>query len=137
MAKLHIYKMINMGDYDTRSEIVWGTEVYTERGLRQRFYKMIDSLPKKLKDDYGKDCDFSQPQTIEIGTICDIINDICNYNLNAYYIVDETDLEVDEKELYRVFLESAALLAAMEKQTHPDRPITEITKSVVDHITRN
>lgn len=52
MTNLPVYKFIRFGDYDTRSEIVDGVKIFTEQALRQRFCKMIDSLPKTLIDAY-------------------------------------------------------------------------------------
>ncbi len=135
MTNLPVYKFIRFGDYDTRSEIVDGVKIFTEQALRQQFCKMIDSLPKTLIDAYKNDCDFSKPDTIPVGMICEIINDISNYNQVAYYKVVQDTIGIDETVLYRAILERAANLASLEKQANPDKPIQEITKTVVDYIT--
>lgn len=67
--------------------------------------------------------------------ICEIINDISNYNQVAYYKVVQDTIGIDETVLYRAILERAATLASLEKQANPDKPIQEITRTVVDYIT--
>lgn len=96
--KIRLYKFIDLGDQDTRYEIFDATQVITEKELRKIFFNMVKNriISQKEIDDYRADPDYKlDGDFTKIGTIIDMINDICNYNVEQYYIVQEIDVEID------------------------------------------
>ena len=94
-VKLKLYKFIDMGDQDTRYEIFDAVQILTEEELRKQFFYMIENriISQKEIDDYRADPDYKLDGGFtKIGTIVDMINDICNYNAEQYYIVQEINL---------------------------------------------
>lgn len=97
--KQRLYKFIDLGDQDTRYEIFDAVQVLTEKELRSVFYNMVKNriISQKEIDDYKADPDYKlDGDFTQIGTIIDMINDICNYNTAQYFIVGEIDVEIGD-----------------------------------------
>lgn len=102
---LHLYKVLNMEscDMDNGNDVMGSVWVMTEKDLRKEFRWLINNhrLPEQLIADYKQDPDYSKEDwsgdfdKIKIGTIIDMMNDICNYTCGEGYYIIETDIEVE------------------------------------------
>ena len=102
---LHLYKVVDMGncDMDNGEDVLDATRVMTEKDLRKEFEWALKHkyIPEQLIKDYKQDPNYSsedwkQPETsLKIGTIVDIMNDICNYQSGIGYYILETDIDVE------------------------------------------
>lgn len=105
--KIKLYKVLDMGncDMDNGNDVMDAVVVMTEKELRNEFLWAYNNgkIPQELIDDYAGDPDYCDElddnpelKDLKIGTIIDIMNDICNYDCgNGYYIL-ETDIEIGE-----------------------------------------
>ena len=98
---LHLYKVLNMGDYGNCDDLE-KTQVMTEKDLRQEFLWAYNNgkIPHELIDDYKNNTDYKNEYwndigNLRVGTMIDIMNDICNYNCGEGYYILETDVEVE------------------------------------------
>lgn len=98
---LHLYKVLDMSDYGNCDDLE-KTQVMTERNLREEFGYAVnnDIVPIQLMKDYQQgeyaDEDWSDPEnTLRIGVIIDMMNDICNYKSGTGYYILETDVDVE------------------------------------------
>lgn len=103
---LHLYKVCILDDnvknpYDS-------IRVMTEKDLRKEFLWVynLGEIPHELIDDYKADPDYSKENwndmgNLRVGTMIDIMNDICYYNCGEGYYITETDVDVqlDRKKL--------------------------------------
>ena len=103
--KIKLYKVLDMGncDMDNGNDVMDAVVVMTEKELRNEFLWAYNNgkIPHDLLCDYKQDNDYRDEYwddlgNLRIGTIIDIMNDICNYDCgNGYYIL-ETDIEIGE-----------------------------------------
>lgn len=98
---LHLYKVLDMSDYGNCDDLE-KTHVMTEKDLRREFGYAVnnDIVPIQLMKNYQQgeyaDEDWSDPEnTLRIGVIIDMMNDICNYKSSTGYYILETDIDVD------------------------------------------
>lgn len=99
---LHLYKVLDMSDYGNCDDLE-RTYVMTEKTLRKEFGYAVnnDIMPIQLMKDYQQSSDYSSEDwsdpenTLRIGVIIDMMNDICNYKSGTGYYILETDIEVD------------------------------------------
>lgn len=98
---LHLYKVLDMSDYGNCDDLE-RTYVMTEETLRKEFEWALKNhrIPLELLVDYQRDPDYSsedweRPESnLKIGTIIDMMNDICNYKSGTGYYILETDIDV-------------------------------------------
>lgn len=98
---LHLYKVINLDDYSNEDDLE-KTQVMTEKDLRKEFDWALDNgrIPEQLIVDYQVDPDYAKENWkdmtgLSIGTIIDMMNDICNYDCGSGYYILETDIDVE------------------------------------------
>lgn len=99
---LHLYKVIKLDDYSNEDDLE-KTQVMTEKDLRKEFDWALNhgKIPHEMLEDYQNDPDYAEedwehPETnLKIGTIIDIMNDICNYTCGDGYYILETDIDVE------------------------------------------
>lgn len=97
---LHLYKVLKLDDIGNSDDLE-KTQVMTEKDLRAEFYFALAHMPQQMFDDYKQDPDYSSedwehPESnLKIGTIIDMMNDICNYKSGTGYYILETDVDVD------------------------------------------
>lgn len=101
--KLRLYKVLDMGncDMDNGNDAMLATSVMTEKDLRDEFVWAYNNgkIPHELIDDYKTDPDYSKENWNDMGNLCvgtmiDMMNDICNYNCGEGYFIVETDVEI-------------------------------------------
>ena len=83
--KIHLYKVLDISDYGNCDDLE-KTQVMTEKDLRKEFLWAYNNgeIPHELIDDYKSDPDYSKENwndmgNLRIGTMIDMLNDICNY----------------------------------------------------------
>ena len=104
--KIHLYKVLDMGncDMDNGNDAMDATVIMTEKDLRKEFNWAMahDKIPQDLIDDYKQDPDYKHENwagsfdNLKIGTIIDMLKDLCNYNCGEGYYILETDIEIGE-----------------------------------------
>ena len=101
--KLHLYKVLNMEncDMDNGYDAMDAVQVMSEKELRTEFAWALDNgkLPEQLIVDYQVDPDYTKENwkdmtSLSIGTVIDMLNDICNYDCGGGYYILETDVEL-------------------------------------------
>ena len=102
--RLHLYKLVDMGncDMDNGNDVLYATQVMTEKDLRKEFAWALDNgkIPEQLIVDYQTDPDYAKENwkdmtSLSIGTIIDMMNDICDYSCGDGYFILETDITID------------------------------------------
>ena len=100
--KVYLFTEIDNKYGDNTYEALTCTSVLNENGLRKEFNRLREQnqIPLELFIDYIKDPDYIKENwddlgNLSIGTMIDIINDICNYNPMDYFLVQEKDLILD------------------------------------------
>lgn len=98
---LHLYKVLEISDYGN-SDNLEKTQVMTEKDLREEFLWAYNNgkIPHELIDDYKADPDCSKENwndmgNLRVGTMIDMMNDICNYTCGDGYYILETDVDVE------------------------------------------
>lgn len=98
--KIHLYKVIELDDYSNEDDFE-KTQVMSEKELRKEFAWALDNgeIPEQLVVDYQVDPDYAKENWkdmtgLSIGTIIDMMNDICNYDCGGGYYILETDVEL-------------------------------------------
>ena len=98
---LHLYKVLNLEDYGNCDDLE-KTQVMTDKDLRKEFMWALDNgkLPEQLIVDYQTDPDYKNENwkdmsNLRVGTMIDMLNDICNYDCGGGYYILETDVEVE------------------------------------------
>lgn len=100
---LHLYKVLKLDDIGNSDDLE-KTQVMTEKDLRKEFLSAYNhgKIPQELIDDYAGDPDYCDElddnpelKDLKIGTIIDMMNDICNYKSGTGYYILETDIDVD------------------------------------------
>lgn len=98
--KIHLYKVIKLDDYSNEDDLE-KTQVMSEKELRKEFAWALDygKIPEQLIVDYQTDPDYTKENwkdmtSLSIGTIIDMMNDICNYDCGGGYYILETDVEL-------------------------------------------
>lgn len=106
---LHLYKVLDMREYRNCDDLE-KTQVMTEKGLREEFLRAYNNgeIPQDLLYDYQQSNDYKNENwndmgNLRVGTMIDMMNDICNYNCGKCYYILETDVDVqlDKKMLDR------------------------------------
>ena len=101
--KIHLYKVLNMEncDMDNGNDAMETMQVMSEKELRKEFAWALDygKIPEQLIVDYQTDPDYTKENWkdmtgLSIGTIIDMMNDICNYDCGGGYYILETDVEL-------------------------------------------
>lgn len=109
---LHLYKVVDMGncDMDNGNDVLDAVRVMTEKDLRKEFLWAYNNgkIPHELIDDYKAEPDYSKENwndigNLRVGTMIDMLNDICNYDCGGGYYILETDVDVDiPRKLYEL-----------------------------------
>lgn len=101
---LHLYKVVDMDncDMDNGNDVLDAVRVMTEKDLRKEFMWAYNQgkIPHELIDDFKADPDCAKENwndmgNLTVGTMIDMMNDICNYTCNYGYYILETDIEFD------------------------------------------
>lgn len=101
--KTRLYKVVNMFncDMDNGNDVLDAAMIMTEKDLRKEFMWAYNQggIPHELIDDYKADPDYAKENwndmgNLGIGTMIDMMNDICNYACGAGYYILETDVEI-------------------------------------------
>ena len=99
---LHLYKVADLSNCDIGNDILDTVRVMTDKELRKEFLWAYNNnkIPQDLLCDYKQSNDYRNENwddigNLRIGTMIDIMNDICNYNCGDGYYILETDIEVD------------------------------------------
>lgn len=101
--RIHLYKVLNMEncDMDNGYDAMDAVQVMSEKELRTEFAWALDNgkLPEQLIVDYQVDPDYTKENwkdmtSLSIGTMIDMLNDICNYDCGGGYYILETDVEL-------------------------------------------
>lgn len=101
---LHLYKLVDMGncDMDNGNDVLDAVRVMTEKELRKEFLWALDNgnIPEQLIVDYQTNPDYKNENwkdmsNLRVGTMIDMLNDICNYECGTGYYILETDVEVE------------------------------------------
>lgn len=100
--KLKLYKVLDLGDYGNGDDLE-KIQVMTEKDLRAEFDWALNNgkIPEQLIVDYQTDQDYTKENwhnmnSLSIGTIIDIMNDIYNYESGKGYYILETSIEIGE-----------------------------------------
>ena len=103
--KIHLYLVCDFAGIGADSQTVFEqSSIMTEKDLREHFKWARDQncFPLALLNDYKQDPDYAKENwedlnSLSIGTIVDMFNDIVNYDGRdcAYYIL-EHDIEVEK-----------------------------------------
>lgn len=100
---LHLYKVWRIDDSDPNDPCE-SVIVMTEKDLRKEFMMAYNEggIPQELIDDFSGDPDYCDEfddnpklENLKIGTIIDIMNEICDYIPGVGYYITETDVEVE------------------------------------------
>lgn len=101
--RIHLYKVLNMEncDMDNGYDAMEAVQVMSEKELRTEFAWALynGKLPEQLIVDYQVDPDYTKENwkdmtSLSIGTMIDMLNDICNYDCGGGYYILETDVEL-------------------------------------------
>lgn len=102
--RLHLYKLVDMGncDMDNGNDVLDAVRVMTEKELRKEFLWAYNNgkIPEQLIVDYQTDPDYKNENwkdmsNLRVGTMIDMLNDICNYDCGGGYYILETDVDVE------------------------------------------
>lgn len=100
---LHLYKVVDMGncDMDNGNDVLDAVRVMTEKDLRREFLWAYNNskIPHDLVYDYMQSKDYKGENwndmgDLRVGTMIDMMNDICNYTCGDGYYILETDVDV-------------------------------------------
>lgn len=98
---LHLYKVWSV-ENSTPDDPCDSVRVMTEKDLRREFLWAYNHgrIPHELIDDYKADNDYKNEDwtdmgNLRVGTMIDMLNDICNYQCGEGYYIEETDVEVE------------------------------------------
>lgn len=101
---IRLYKVLDIErcDMGNGNDVMDAVCVMTEEDLRKEFKWLIDNkkIPVELWADYKREQDYSKEnwedlESLSIGTIIDIMNDIENYTCGEGYYILETDVKVE------------------------------------------
>jgi len=101
---LHLYKVVDMGncDMDNDNDVLDAVRVMTEKDLREEFLWAYNNgkIPHDLVYDYMQSKDYRDENwddmgKLRVGTMIDMMNDICNYTCGEGYYILETNINVD------------------------------------------
>ena len=89
-------------DMDNGNDVLDAVRVMTEKELRKEFLWALDNgnIPEQLIVDYQTNPDYKNENwkdmsNLRVGTMIDMLNDICNYECGTGYYILETDVEVE------------------------------------------
>lgn len=98
--KIHLYKVWRIDDTnndDPCDRVI----VMTEKDLRKEFMitYIEGGIPQELLNDFKQDEDYKTEnwddiENIKIGTMIDMLNEICDYIPGIGYYILETDIEI-------------------------------------------
>lgn len=98
--KVCLYITIKLDDYGNESDLE-KMQVMTEKDLRREFLSAYNGgkIPHDLICDYQKNPDYKNERwddmgNLELGTMVDMLNDICNYTCGDGYYILETYIEL-------------------------------------------
>lgn len=98
---LHLYKVWRIDDSDPNDPCE-SVIVMTEKDLRKEFMMAYNEggIPQELMSDFKQDSDYKKEDwndigNLRVGTMIDIMNEICNYIPGVGYYITETDVEVE------------------------------------------
>lgn len=98
---LHLYKVWRIDDSDPNDPCE-SVIVMTEKDLRKEFMMVYNEggIPQELLTYFKEDNDYKNENwndigNIRVGTMIDIMNEICNYIPGVGYYITETDVEVE------------------------------------------
>lgn len=98
---LHLYKVWKIDDSDPNDPCE-SVIVMTEKDLRKEFMMAYNEggIPEELMSDFKQDSDYKKEHwndigNLRVGTMIDIMNEICNYIPGVGYYITETDVEVE------------------------------------------
>ena len=137
---LHLYKVVDMGncDMDNGNDVMDAVRVMTEKELRKEFMWAYNNgyIPQDLLHDYQQSNDYHNENwedmgNLRIGTMIDIMNDICNYSCGDGYYIIETDVDVNiPRKLYEKLEEIQSICIGADSpdaHDHAERdPIEEL-----------
>lgn len=99
--KIHLYKVWRIDDYSNNDDPCDRVIVMTEKDLREEFMIAYNEggIPQELLNDFKQDDDYKTEnwddiENIKIGTMVDMLNEICNYIPGIGYYILETDIEI-------------------------------------------
>ena len=101
---LHLYLVYDLTDINDYGESPMDCcSVMTDKDLREKFMWEYNNgrIPHKLIDDYKADPDYSKENwddidNLSVGTMIDMMNDICNYVCGGGYYILETDVGIKD-----------------------------------------
>lgn len=103
--KIHLYKVFDLTSINDGESAMDCCRVMTDKDLRKEFLFVYNEggIPHKLIDDYKADPDYKTENwndmgNLRIGTMIDMMNDICNYVCGIGYYILETDVEIKIKD---------------------------------------
>lgn len=98
---LHLYKVWRIDDSDPNDPCE-SVIVMTEKDLRKEFIMAYNEggIPQELLTCFKEDNDYKNENwndigNLRVGTMIDIMNEICNYIPGVGYYITETDVEVE------------------------------------------
>lgn len=98
---LHLYKVWRIDDSNPNDPCE-SVIVMTEKDIREEFLTAYNEggIPEELIEDFEQDSDYKKEkwndvEKLRVGTMIDMLNEICNYIPGVGYYITETDVDVE------------------------------------------
>lgn len=95
--KIKLYKFVDTNDIATGGGLIDTVQVMTESELRNEFKHLLafGGFTQQQFVDFGYENNLSDPDSLSVGIIIEMLNGTADYDSKRYFVVQEIDVILD------------------------------------------